>query len=108
MFWAIVALTALIAVAILSARDRMLKRRGKAMEQIRAASEANVTSYSGIRRLAVGSLLILGGVADYIDKGSVTVRVVALLLIGLAILGFGVDSLGRAHLLEKFVDFDQS
>ena len=107
MFWAIVAVAVLIAVAMLWNRDRKLKRLGKTAEQIHAASEANVTSYSGVRGLAVGLLLILGAVADYIDKGGVTIRVVALLLIGLAILGFGVGYLRRAHSLQKFVDSDK-
>lgn len=93
---------------MLWARDRKLKHRGKTEEQIRAASEANVTSYSGVRGLLVGLLLILGAVADYIDKGSVTLRVVALLLIGLAILGIGIGYLRKAHCLQKFVDSDQS
>jgi hypothetical protein len=108
MFWVIVAVAVLIAVGMLWARDRKLKHRGKTEEQIRAASQANVTSYSGVRGLAVGLLLILGAVVDYIDKGGVTVRVVALLLIGLAISGFGVGYLRRAHSLQKFVDSDQS
>jgi hypothetical protein len=108
MFWAIVAVGVLIAVAMLWDRDRKLRRFGKTAEQIRAASEANVTSYSGVRGLALGLLLILGAVADYIDKGGVTARVVALLLIGLATSGLGVGYLRKAHSSQKFVDSDQS
>jgi hypothetical protein len=108
MFWVIVAVAVLVAVAMILARDWNLKRHRKTEQQIRAASKANITSYSAMRRLAVGSLLIVGGVADYIDKGGVTVRVVALLLIGLVIFAFGVDAVRRAHSLQKFVDSDQS
>ena len=108
MFWVIVVVVVVMAVAILWARDRKLKRRGKTEEQIRAASEANVTSYSGVRGLFVGLLLILGAVADYIDKGGVTTRVVALLVIGLVVLGIGVGYLNRARSLQRFVDSDQS
>jgi hypothetical protein len=108
MLWAVVIVAVFIAGGMLWARDWNLRRRGKTAEQVRVASEANVSGYSGVRRLFVGLLLILGAVADYIDKGGATVRVVGLLLIGLATLSFGIGYLRRAHTLQKFVDSDQS
>ena len=94
------------AVAMLWNRDR--KRREKTDEQIRAASEASVTDFIGLRRFLVGALLIFGGVAEYIDKGGMSLRAAVLLLIGFAIVIFAIDALRKARDLQKFADFDPS
>lgn len=96
------------AVAMLWNRDGRLKRRGEADEQIRAANEASVTDFIGLSRFLVGAPIIFGGVAEYINKGDVSIRAAVLLITGFAIVIFAIDALRKARDLQKFADFDPS
>jgi amino acid transporter len=96
---AIVLVAVIIAVAKLRWRDRQLKRKGMAEEQILSVSHLSVRTSRNAMAMFIGIMLFFGVAEQYIDNNwETTMKAVIMFVLGLIFVGLGVFN--HAHIAK--------